>query len=107
MVDLRLQQHLGKDLAPHVLAGEVARKLKTEAHRLGSQAAATAELAAAAAQDGVRRECMQVSLCSDFIEYLKVLLHKRKSEGAKDCGLELWGFGLQFLSFKKAIVASF
>ncbi len=54
--DLRLQHHLGKDLAPHVLAGEVARKLKTEAQRLGSQAAATAELAAAAAQEGVRRE---------------------------------------------------
>eukprot|EP00434_Breviolum_minutum_P023957 symbB.v1.2.021142.t1/scaffold1812.1/size105704/6 len=49
-----LQQHLGKDLAPHVVAGEVARKLKTEAQRLGSQAATTAELAAAAAQDGVR-----------------------------------------------------
>lgn len=44
--DLRLQHRLGQDLAPHVVAGEVARKLKTEAQRLGSQAAATAEEAA-------------------------------------------------------------
>ena len=43
---LRLQHRLGQDLAPHVVAGEVARKLKTEAQRLGSQAAATAEEAA-------------------------------------------------------------
>jgi len=41
-----LQHRLGQDLAPHVVAGEVARKLKTEAQRLGSQAAATAEEAA-------------------------------------------------------------
>ena len=78
MVDLRLQQHLGKDLAPHVVAGEVARKLKTEAQRLGSQAATTAELAAAAAQDGVRRECMQVSLCSDFIGVRQSLVAQTK-----------------------------
>lgn len=38
----RLRQRLGEDLAPHVVAGEALRRFKSEAQRLGAQAAATA-----------------------------------------------------------------
>eukprot|EP00913_Durusdinium_trenchii_P002244 g2073.t1 len=65
-----LRQRLGEDLAPHVVAGEALRRFKSEAQRLGAQAAATArelERQARGLVEGVAEEVNETVVMAEHV----------------------------------------